>query len=69
MSKAIDKTMSDLQKDFDFSYVVAEVKGKQLTEEQHKAKEHTLLNLVLSETPENEARLQEVIEYRKEQSE
>ncbi len=41
MSKAIDKTMSDLQKDFDFSYVVAEVKGKQLTEEQHKAKEQT----------------------------
>ena len=64
----IDKAMNELQEGLDFSYVVAEVQGKQLTEKQHKAKGHTLLNLVLSETPEHEARLQEALDYRKEQT-
>ncbi len=56
----IDEVMDELQDDLDFSYFSAEVQGKQLTEEQHKAKERTLVNLVLSETSEHKERLHEL---------
>ncbi len=56
----IDEAMNELQEGLDFSYVAAEARGKKLTEEQHKAKERTLVNLLLSETPEHEARLHEL---------
>ncbi len=56
----IDEVMDELQDGFDFSYFAAEVQGKQLTEEQHKAKDRTLVNLVLSETIEHNERLHEL---------
>ncbi len=60
MGKTIDEAMDELQDGLDFSYVAADVRGKQLTEEQHKAKERTLMNLILGETSEHEARLHEL---------
>lgn len=62
MSITIDEVMDELQEGLDFSYVAAEIRGKRLTEEQHRAKEKTLLNLILSRTPEHEERLQEILQ-------
>ncbi len=64
MDLTLDETMDAMQESLDFSYFAAEIKGKQLTEEQHKAKEKALVNLILSETPEHEARLRELLDYR-----
>ncbi len=64
MGLTLDETMDALQGYFDFSYFAAEIQGKQLSEEQHKAKERTLVNLVLSQTPEHGVRLQELLDYR-----
>lgn len=60
MDRTLDEAMEELQENLDFSYFVDEIRGKQLTEEQHKAKERALVNLVLSQTPEHESRLQEL---------
>ena len=62
MSKTIDEVMDELQDGLDFSYIIAEMQGKPLTEKQHRTKERILMNLVISETPEHKARLREILE-------
>ncbi len=59
-NKELNKALDDMQKGMDFSYVTAEVKGETLTSEQKAAKDRMLGNLRIMETPEHEARVQEL---------
>lgn len=60
----ISKAMDKMQKGFDFSYMLADIKGQPLTKEQKAAKERMLGNMSLIDTPEHEARVQELFGQR-----
>ena len=57
----ISRAMDQMQKGLDFSFAVADIKRQPLTKEQQAAKERMLGNMKLMETPEHDARFQELI--------